>query len=36
MNYDTENRLKQLQGGGLVQNRPDGLWMDLGEATILG
>ena len=35
MNYDIENRLKQLQGGGLVQNRLDGLWMDLGEVTIL-
>ena len=35
MNYEIENRLKQLHSGGLVQNCPDGLWMDLGEATIL-
>jgi NADH:ubiquinone oxidoreductase subunit C len=35
MNYEIENRLKQLHSGGLVQNCPDGLWMDLGEATTL-
>jgi hypothetical protein len=35
MNNDIENRLKQLQGGGSIQNHPDGLWMDLGEVTIL-
>lgn len=35
MNYDIENQLKQLHGGGSVQNRPDGIWMDLGEVNIL-
>ena len=35
MNFDIENQLKQLQGGGAIQNHQDELWMDLAEVNIL-
>ena len=35
MSDELENRLNQLPGAGLVQNHPDGLWMDAPELNVL-
>ena len=35
MNRELESQLNQLAGGGAVQNRPDGIWMDAAELNVV-
>jgi len=35
MNRELESQLNQLAGGGAVQNRPDGIWMDAADLNVL-